>query len=109
MKPLFQTKDDSPLHSIKWLRVILDEGHAIRNPNAQQTKAVLDLEAERRWVLTGNYSIPFFLLYKFYVSVYSYVCGHIYIYASAHPTVCAFLWKLDGCIRYLLDHSLPVH
>lgn len=34
--------------------MILDEGHAIRNPNAQQTKAVLDLEAERRWVLTGN-------------------------------------------------------
>lgn len=45
------------MHSIRWLRVILDEGHAIRNPNAQQTKAVLDLEAERRWVLTGNDSI----------------------------------------------------
>lgn len=57
MKPSFQTKGDSPLHSIRWLRVILDEGHAIRNPNAQQTKAVLDLEAERRWVLTGNHSI----------------------------------------------------
>nr|XP_020013924.1 helicase-like transcription factor [Castor canadensis] len=49
-----ETKGDSPLHSIRWLRVILDEGHAIRNPNAQQTKAVLDLEAERRWVLTGT-------------------------------------------------------
>ncbi|ELW65142.1 Helicase-like transcription factor [Tupaia chinensis] len=48
------TKGDSPLHSIRWLRVILDEGHAIRNPNAQQTKAVLDLETERRWVLTGT-------------------------------------------------------
>ncbi|XP_006993878.1 helicase-like transcription factor isoform X1 [Peromyscus maniculatus bairdii] len=50
----YGNKDDSTLHSIKWLRVILDEGHAIRNPNAQQTKAVLDLEAERRWVLTGT-------------------------------------------------------
>ncbi|KAB0402366.1 hypothetical protein E2I00_007445, partial [Balaenoptera physalus] len=50
----YGTKADSPLHSIRWLRVILDEGHAIRNPNAQQTKAVLDLEAERRWVLTGT-------------------------------------------------------
>ncbi|XP_038203324.1 helicase-like transcription factor isoform X2 [Arvicola amphibius] len=50
----YGTKDDSPLHSIKWLRVILDEGHTIRNPNAQQTKAALDLEAERRWVLTGT-------------------------------------------------------
>ncbi|XP_012638282.1 helicase-like transcription factor isoform X2 [Microcebus murinus] len=50
----YGTKGNSPLHSIRWLRVILDEGHAIRNPNAQQTKAVLDLEAERRWVLTGT-------------------------------------------------------
>ncbi|KAM6224475.1 helicase-like transcription factor [Rhynchocyon petersi] len=50
----YGTKGDSPLHSIRWLRVILDEGHAIRNPNAQQTKAVLDLETERRWVLTGT-------------------------------------------------------
>ncbi|VTJ65760.1 Hypothetical predicted protein [Marmota monax] len=50
----YGTKGDSPLHSIRWLRVILDEGHAIRNPNAQQTKAALDLEAERRWVLTGT-------------------------------------------------------
>nr|XP_044986862.1 helicase-like transcription factor isoform X2 [Jaculus jaculus] len=50
----YGTEGNSPLHSMKWLRVILDEGHAIRNPNAQQTKAALDLEAERRWVLTGT-------------------------------------------------------
>ncbi|XP_023568716.1 helicase-like transcription factor [Octodon degus] len=50
----YGTKGNSPLHGIKWLRVILDEGHAIRNPNAQQTKAVFNLEAERRWVLTGT-------------------------------------------------------
>uniref|UniRef100_A0A8B9Q2W1 Helicase like transcription factor n=1 Tax=Apteryx owenii TaxID=8824 RepID=A0A8B9Q2W1_APTOW len=47
-------RDDSPLHKIKWLRIVLDEGHTIRNPNAQQTKAVLSLEAHRRWVLTGT-------------------------------------------------------
>ncbi|KAM8804821.1 helicase-like transcription factor [Eudromia elegans] len=46
--------DGSPLHKIKWLRIVLDEGHTIRNPNAQQTKAVLSLEAHRRWVLTGT-------------------------------------------------------
>ncbi|KAM4043571.1 helicase-like transcription factor isoform 2-T4 [Anomaloglossus baeobatrachus] len=45
---------DSPLHKIKWLRVVLDEGHTIRNPNAQQTKAVHSLDAIRRWVLTGT-------------------------------------------------------
>ncbi|KAM9316484.1 helicase-like transcription factor [Gastrophryne carolinensis] len=45
---------DSPLHKISWLRVVLDEGHTIRNPNAQQTKAVHSLDSERRWVLTGT-------------------------------------------------------
>ncbi|NXV43014.1 HLTF factor, partial [Uria aalge] len=45
---------DSPLHKVKWLRIVLDEGHTIRNPNAQQTKAALNLEGHRRWVLTGT-------------------------------------------------------
>ncbi|XP_010886986.2 helicase-like transcription factor isoform X2 [Esox lucius] len=43
-----------PLHSVTWLRVVLDEGHVIRNPNAQQSKAVLDLNAHRRWILSGT-------------------------------------------------------
>ncbi|XP_060098305.1 helicase-like transcription factor [Heteronotia binoei] len=50
----YSAKNDSPLHKVKWLRVVLDEGHTIRNPNAQQTKAVLDLDARRRWILTGT-------------------------------------------------------
>jgi len=33
---------------------VLDEGHTIRNSNAQQTKAALNLEGHRRWVLTGK-------------------------------------------------------
>ncbi|KFP12254.1 Helicase-like transcription factor, partial [Egretta garzetta] len=48
------TRGDSPLHKVKWLRIVLDEGHTIRNPNAQQTKAALNLEGHRRWVLTGT-------------------------------------------------------
>ncbi|KAM4625187.1 helicase-like transcription factor isoform 2-T2 [Polymixia lowei] len=44
----------SPLHRINWLRVVLDEGHVIRNPNAQMSKAVLDLKAQRRWILSGT-------------------------------------------------------
>uniref|UniRef100_A0AAX7SWA6 Helicase-like transcription factor n=1 Tax=Astatotilapia calliptera TaxID=8154 RepID=A0AAX7SWA6_ASTCA len=43
-----------PLHGISWLRVVLDEGHIIRNPNAQMSKAVLDLKAQRRWILSGT-------------------------------------------------------
>uniref|UniRef100_A0A3Q2ZQ72 Helicase-like transcription factor n=1 Tax=Kryptolebias marmoratus TaxID=37003 RepID=A0A3Q2ZQ72_KRYMA len=44
----------SPLHGIKWLRVVLDEGHIIRNPNTQMSKAVLELKAQRRWILSGT-------------------------------------------------------
>ncbi|XP_062324767.1 helicase-like transcription factor [Osmerus eperlanus] len=44
----------SPLHVVNWLRVVLDEGHVIRNPNAQQSKAVLALNAHRRWILSGT-------------------------------------------------------
>ncbi|KAJ7402111.1 helicase-like transcription factor isoform X4 [Pitangus sulphuratus] len=47
-------RGNSPLHKVEWLRIVLDEGHAIRNPNAQQTKAALNLEGHRRWVLTGT-------------------------------------------------------
>ncbi|XP_007437469.1 helicase-like transcription factor [Python bivittatus] len=50
----YGTRGNSPLHKLKWLRVVLDEGHTVRNPNAQQTKAVLDLNAQRRWILTGT-------------------------------------------------------
>ncbi|KAK2826488.1 hypothetical protein Q5P01_020702 [Channa striata] len=44
----------SPLHAINWLRVVLDEGHVIRNPNALMSKAVLELTAQRRWILSGT-------------------------------------------------------
>ncbi|XP_030910801.1 helicase-like transcription factor [Melopsittacus undulatus] len=47
-------KGDSPLHKVTWLRIVLDEGHTIRNPNAQQTKAALNLDGHRRWVITGT-------------------------------------------------------
>ncbi|NWR62839.1 HLTF factor, partial [Bucorvus abyssinicus] len=50
----YGNRGDSPLHKVKWLRIVLDEGHTIRNPNAQQTKAALNLEGRRRWVLTGT-------------------------------------------------------
>uniref|UniRef100_A0A8C3ALT9 Helicase-like transcription factor n=1 Tax=Cyclopterus lumpus TaxID=8103 RepID=A0A8C3ALT9_CYCLU len=44
----------SPLHGINWLRVVLDEGHVVRNPQAQMSKAVLDLKGQRRWILSGT-------------------------------------------------------
>ncbi|XP_029106153.1 helicase-like transcription factor isoform X2 [Scleropages formosus] len=50
----YTDKRSSPLQAVSWLRVVLDEGHIVRNPAALQSKAVLALTAERRWVLSGT-------------------------------------------------------
>ncbi|KAJ3013444.1 UNVERIFIED_CONTAM: hypothetical protein HDU68_000697 [Siphonaria sp. JEL0065] len=42
------------LHKIKWRRVVLDEGHIIRNRNSKQTKAIVALDAERHLVVSGT-------------------------------------------------------
>lgn len=60
---------DSPVKDVEWYRVILDEAHQIKNFAAQQTKAVIGLKAERRWVVTGtpiqNSSFDLFALMAF--------------------------------------------
>ena len=42
------------LFSIQWRRVVLDEGHNIRNPKAKMSRAAHALMATSRWVLTGT-------------------------------------------------------
>ncbi|KAI5951962.1 RAD5 [Candida jiufengensis] len=42
------------LYSVKYFRIILDEGHNIRNRNTKTAKSVYELEATRKWVLTGT-------------------------------------------------------
>ena len=44
----------SPLQDVNWLRVVLDEAHLIKNPNARMTRAAVSLQAERRWAVTGT-------------------------------------------------------
>jgi len=38
----------------KWLRVVLDEGHFIKNHRSKTCKAALNLDCLRRWVVTGT-------------------------------------------------------
>jgi SWI/SNF-related matrix-associated actin-dependent regulator of chromatin subfamily A3 len=42
------------LFSINWARVVLDEGHNIRNPSTKSAVAATSLLAVARWVLTGT-------------------------------------------------------
>jgi len=46
--------DLRPLSRAKWLRVVLDEGHNIKNHNTKSAKAALGLDTIRRWIVTGT-------------------------------------------------------
>ncbi|TBU43646.1 SNF2 family N-terminal domain-containing protein [Dichomitus squalens] len=47
-------KTDKGLFDMQWKRIILDEGHNIRNSKTKMARAVCALTAQRRWVLTGT-------------------------------------------------------
>ncbi len=42
------------LFSTTWRRIVLDEGHQIRNPKAKMAQAACALQADARWILTGT-------------------------------------------------------
>ncbi|KAF8243891.1 hypothetical protein K440DRAFT_31423 [Wilcoxina mikolae CBS 423.85] len=42
------------LHSISWMRVVLDEAHIIRSGTAKLARAACALQAKYRWCLTGT-------------------------------------------------------
>lgn len=42
------------LFDLNWRRVILDEGHIIRNRNAHLSKACYALKAQSRWIASGT-------------------------------------------------------
>lgn len=42
------------IFSVHWRRVVLDEGHTIRNPRSKASLAACALRADSRWTLTGT-------------------------------------------------------
>lgn len=71
-------KNDSDLFQVSWKvrfvllagratlrhvfqRVVLDEGHIIRNPKTKVAQSVVALKASRRWVLSGTPIVGFIL------------------------------------------------
>lgn len=47
-------KDLKLMEAVEWQRVVLDEAQNIKNPKAEQTKAILKLKAPHRLALTGT-------------------------------------------------------
>ncbi|EGY18824.1 transcription termination factor 2 [Verticillium dahliae VdLs.17] len=43
-----------PMEEIGWFRIVLDEAHMIRETSTQQFKAIVRLQANRRWAVTGT-------------------------------------------------------
>ncbi|KAH7024833.1 SNF2 family N-terminal domain-containing protein [Microdochium trichocladiopsis] len=62
-------KSTSLLFQTRWHRVILDEAHSIKNPQAVTTRAACDIMARNRWAVTGtpitNRLLDLFPLLKF--------------------------------------------
>jgi len=50
----YRTVEQGALKAIKWLRVVLDEAHEIRNPATLQSKACAAISAQVRWCVTGT-------------------------------------------------------
>jgi SWI/SNF-related matrix-associated actin-dependent regulator of chromatin subfamily A3 len=42
------------LFAVHWRRIVLDEGHTIRNPRSKGALAACNLRADSRWTLTGT-------------------------------------------------------
>ncbi|PKX97366.1 putative SNF2 family helicase [Aspergillus novofumigatus IBT 16806] len=53
-------KEIGPLHQIKFLRIILDEGHFIKNHLASTSIAVRALTGHHKWILSGT-PVPNFI------------------------------------------------
>ncbi|KAK3318252.1 helicase-like protein [Apodospora peruviana] len=48
------SSDKGPLQNTNWRRVVLDEGHTIRNAKTRAAEAACTLKAQSKWVLTGT-------------------------------------------------------
>lgn len=47
-------RDSSNIFDVVFFRIILDEGHTIRNRMTRTSKAVIALRSSRKWILTGT-------------------------------------------------------
>lgn len=62
--------DPTVLHTIRWGRIILDEGHEIRNSRSKVSTSVRNLQAPIKWILSGT---PIYNSIKDFVTLCSFL------------------------------------
>jgi len=91
-----------PLISVEWNRVILDEGHEVRNQKAKSTIAARVLPGRIRWVVTGT---PIFNSIRDFVTLGSFVGipkNHIQCYTNEIRTKYLLRRTKQDCERFTL-------
>ena len=54
MQAEFNYNPDGPLFKTKWFRVVLDEGHYIKNYRSKTAEAAANLNTLRKWIVSGT-------------------------------------------------------
>lgn len=62
--------EETVLHKRAWDRVVLDEGHEIRNPKSKIHKSMCQIRARIRWILSGT---PIYNSMKDFVSLCTFI------------------------------------
>ena len=62
--------NESPLHRINWDRMVLDEGHEIRNPKSKTYCSAKSMSASIRWIVSGT---PIFNSMRDFVSLSAFI------------------------------------
>lgn len=62
--------DETVLHKRSWDRIVLDEGHEIRNPKSKIHKSICQLKVRIKWVLSGT---PVYNSIKDFVSLCNFI------------------------------------
>ncbi|KAI1761340.1 SNF2 family N-terminal domain-containing protein [Hypoxylon sp. FL1150] len=101
-------KEKSPIHSIKFHRVILDEAHCIKSRTTMTAKACFALNVDYRWCLTGtplqNRIGEFFSLLRFlrlapYASYFCKQCDCSHLEWSPSEN-----GNCKHCKHYMMQH-----
>ncbi|CAL5086499.1 unnamed protein product [Urochloa decumbens] len=53
-EPVSKSRGQSPLHSVRWERIVLDEAHFIKDRRCNTARAIFALESEYKWALSGT-------------------------------------------------------